>query len=291
MVCAEKMAAPEKDVVCSEKVELPDRISSAIWKPLTIVTIYLWFLRGWYNTFKAQGTASIFSEVWIECPLVFSCIYIVTIFTLMRVMKDREVPQLKNSILTYNIYQTVLNAWCVASFIKEVVSQGMNVWGNTFDPERDFNLGFLIWVHYNNKYVELLDTVFMALRKKNKQISFLHMYHHVLLIWSWFVVCRIMPGGDAYFGALVNSFIHVLMYSYYGLALLKVKTPWKRQLTNLQMIQFCACFAQSAYLISKGQSVLLASIQMFVMTNMLVLFGNFYHKQYVKKPQVPAKEA
>jgi hypothetical protein len=53
-----------------------------------------------------------------------------------------------------------------------------------------------IWAHYNNKFVELLDTLFMVLRCKNAQLSFLHVYHHVLMIWAWWVVCKFHPGGE-----------------------------------------------------------------------------------------------
>lgn len=121
----------------------------------------------------------------------------------------------------YNLYQAVLNAWCVVMFIYEVWTLGMPVWGSTVDTSpKGYRLGFLIWVHYNNKYIELLDTTFMVLRKKNNQISFLHVYHHCLLIWAWFAVCKFAAGGDAYFGALANSFIHVVMYSYYLMSLL-----------------------------------------------------------------------
>mgnify|MGYP007114746174 CR=1 FL=1 len=62
---------------------------------------------------------------------------------------------------------------------------------------------------------------------------FLHVYHHVLLVWAWWSVLVVCPGersmhflalhlmcvdfalnegGDAYFGASINSFIHVIMY-------------------------------------------------------------------------------
>jgi len=99
-------------------------------------------------------------------------------------------------------------------------------------PQKDSNLHFLVWVHYNNKFVELLDTVFMVLRKKHQQITFLHMYHHLLIIWSWFFVCKYACGGDAYFGMFCNSLIHVFMYSYYGLALLKINTPWKKMVNK-----------------------------------------------------------
>merc|ERR1711871_720507 len=276
----------------TESVE--ERISAAIWKPLTLVTLYTIFLRMWYNKFMAegQGNSSIFSDSWLACPFGFSLGYLALIWGLKKYMKDRAPLKIKNHMLTYNMYQTFLNAWCVVAFIKEVYTQpGMTVWGNTYEHStRSFNMGFLIWVHYNNKYVELLDTVFMALRKKNRQISFLHVYHHVLLIWSWYAVCRIMPGGDAYFGALCNSFVHVLMYAYYGAALMKVQMPWKRQLTNIQMVQFVVCLSHACYAIVKGNvRPDLAMIQVWVMTNMLVLFGHFYRNKYLKKAAAAKK--
>ena len=43
------------------------------------------------------------------------------------------------------------------------------------------------------------------------------------------------PGGDAYFGAMVNSFIHVVMYTYYCAKAMGIDVWWKRYLTNLQM--------------------------------------------------------
>jgi len=46
------------------------------------------------------------------------------------------------------------------------------------------------------------------------------------------------PGGDIYFGALLNSIIHVMVYSYYALALMKVSCPLKRFLTQAQLLQF-----------------------------------------------------
>merc|ERR1711871_997619 len=276
----------------TESVE--ERISAAIWKPLTLVTLYTIFLRMWYNKFMAegQGNSSIFSDVWLACPIGFSLGYLALIWSLKKYMKDRAPLKIKNHMLTYNMYQTFLNAWCVVAFIKEVYTQpGMTVWGNKYEHStRSFNMGFLIWVHYNNKYIELLDTVFMALRKKNEQISFLHAYHHVLLIWAWFAVMRLEPGGDCYFGALCNSFVHVLMYSYYGMALLKVTIPWKRQLTNIQMVQFVVCLSHAIYAIVKGNvRPDLAMIQVWVMTNMLVLFGHFYRNKYLKKAAAAKK--
>ena len=47
----------------------------------------------------------------------------------------------------------------------------MVIWGNRYDVSMaGFRVGWIIWVHYNNKYVELLDTLWMLLRKKDQQV-------------------------------------------------------------------------------------------------------------------------
>ena len=124
----------------------------------------------------------------------------------------------------------------------------------------------------------------MILRKKNKQVSVLHVYHHVMLIWAWFLVCKFHCGGDAYFGALANSFIHVVMYSYYLSALVGIRCPWKKYITQLQLLQFVVCFSHAMFVIYAGTvPTWLCMCQVWVMLNMLVLFGNFYMKAYTKK--------
>jgi GNS1/SUR4 family len=73
------------------------------------------------------------------------------------------------------IVQVLLNCWCVWVMAQEVsgygISKGMTFWGNQYDPTmKGFRVGFAIWVHYNNKFVELLDTAWMLLRKKDRQV-------------------------------------------------------------------------------------------------------------------------
>merc|ERR1711871_1738577 len=70
----------------TESVE--ERISAAIWKPLTLVTLYTVFLRLWYNKFviEGQGSSSVFSDVWLACPVGFSLCYLALIFTLKQYM-------------------------------------------------------------------------------------------------------------------------------------------------------------------------------------------------------------
>jgi hypothetical protein len=59
----------------------------------------------------------------------------------------------------------------------------------------------------------------------------------------------LFPGGHESFGALFNSFIHVVMYTYYGLAALGPRVQpylwWKRYLTKLQVLTSLFCLKQN----------------------------------------------
>ena len=83
----------------------------------------------------------------------------------------------------------------------------------------------------------------MVLKKNNRQITFLHVYHHASTFFPvWWAVMKYGPGGDAWFCCFLNSSIHVLMYGYYLAASCGIKlTLIKPLITMSQMIQFI-CF-------------------------------------------------
>ena len=224
---------------------------------------------------------------WLWLPAAATALYLLAVRLGNRAMAARPPIACTEAMVAYNAYQVVFNGWVVGSFVREMAGFGgvaaPKVWGN-LARDTGFEVSFCIWMHYINKYSELLDTAFMVLRKKTEQISFLHVYHHVLLVWSWALVCQVEPGGDGYFGAMVNSLVHVLMYAYYLLAALKVPCPWKRYLTQIQMAQFGACAAQSFYVLARGNVPrVLALAQLFVMANMLYLFAGFYRERYLAR--------
>jgi elongation of very long chain fatty acids protein 4 len=266
----------------------PEKIfTSALIPPLVFCVAYIALVRHWGDDLNKIADNEPFKTVWWSGPIFFSCLYLLTVHFGTKYMASRGEFKVKPYIFTYNLYQCLLNIWCVGAFVHEFWTNPIftTFWGNDHIPGRpSFRIGLIIWVHYNNKFIELLDTLWMILRKKNKQISFLHCYHHVLLIWAWFLVCKVETGGDVFFGACVNSFIHVIMYGYYTLALLNIPCPWKKYITSMQMVQFMICFAHSCYHLYLGKTpALLAWSQMFVMINMLVLFGNFYVETYSTK--------
>jgi elongation of very long chain fatty acids protein 4 len=229
-------------------------------------------------------------------PITASFVYLLTVFIGPKVMRTREALNPKAMMLVYNLYQTLFNVYVCYLFVSEMRRNKFKVWGEScrWNDSRAFGVALGVWLHYNNKYLELLDTVWMILRKKDKQVSFLHVYHHVLLVWAWWMVCWTIaqaPCVDMYFGALCNSFIHVVMYSYYGLALLGYTVPWKRYITQLQLLQFAVVFCHAVYVLLYTKCLkILPYSQMFVMANMLVLFGNFYVKSYKNKEKKTSKK-
>ena len=285
--------------LCQTKMEPVEEklFTTGLLNPLFFLVAYLWLLKYMWddlerdvmqypNTTPYQDYDP-FKRVWWSGPIFFTILYLFVVKFGQEFMKNRDVYQIEQYKLVYNSYQCIHNLLIVVAFIYEIYTDSHYVapWGNKPQTIRQgFYIGRLVWVHYNNKYVELLDTLWMILKKKDKQISVLHCYHHVLLIWAWFFVCKIEAGGDCYFGATVNSFIHVIMYAYYTSAMLKIPCPWKRWITNCQMIQFMACLCHSIYVVIKGNMpIALPLVQAFVMINMLILFGQFYRESYLKK--------
>ncbi|KAG1658189.1 Elongation of very long chain fatty acids protein 4 [Nymphon striatum] len=194
-----------------------------------------------------------------------------------------------------------------------------------------------LWWYYISKLVEFFDTFFFISRKKNSQLSFLHIYHHSTMFVLWWIGVKWVPGGSAVPGALLNSFVHVLMYLYYGLSAFGPRIQkylwWKRYLTIIQLThtvaqrlkgikdspapeaqqattnrrladkahrqqaqrqtvltietQFTAALIAGVYAIIMDCKFPLWMQYALVlyMCSFIILFGNFYWKEYVNKKE------
>ncbi|KAL7054836.1 hypothetical protein AAHC03_024506 [Spirometra sp. Aus1] len=91
---------------------------------------------------------------------------------------------------------------------------------------------------------------------------------------------------------LANSFVHVIMYTYYGLAAMGAYRFlwWKKYLTVLQMVQFVIFLLHQSQVFTYNRDcdypkVFPAAI-CFYAAVFLVLFGNFYVKAYWKRERL-----
>lgn len=116
------------------------------------------------------------------------------------------------------------------------------------------------YIYYILKLIDLLDTVsflmrndyftgfntfnplqvFFVLRKKDNQMSFLHLYHHGGMVLMTWIVTKYYAGGVTLAIPAINCLVHIVMYAYYLLSVYnkeyKKSIWWKKHITQLQLV-------------------------------------------------------
>lgn len=95
--------------------------------------------------------------------------------------------------------------------------------GNRFHSFLPFVLQIInyVWLHMFSKFIELFDTVFIVIRKKDRQLSFLHVYHHSSVLVYWWVYLKWVPSGS---GKSDISKINIWKMLIVGFSCLKVSS-------------------------------------------------------------------
>jgi elongation of very long chain fatty acids protein 4 len=208
-------------------------------------------------------------------------LYLLFVQLLTNAMKNKNPYSLKYIMYIYNSLQIFLNVYIIYGLFP-LSPNPLNIFGlNTIYSART---KYFVYIHYLSKYLDFLDTVFIILRgKTTQQLSFLHIYHHATIGVIWGYLVHIGHGnGTTAFGALINSFIHFVMYSHYLYTSLGFRNPFKKYITQAQMIQFSLCMLHAFSVLALETIVpkYLAFIQLFYHFQMLYLFRNFYMKSY-----------
>jgi len=106
-----------------------------------------------------------------------------------------------------------------------------------------YRMASVFWYTHILKIVDLVEAIFFILRKKFNQVSALHVYHHVSMVYTSWIATKYCAGGMVSFYPMLNNIVHVVMYTYYLLATLgpdmqKKLAKFKPKITMMQMIQF-----------------------------------------------------
>lgn len=100
--------------------------------------------------------------------------------------------------------------------------------------------GRVAYAYFLLKVADLLDTVFFVLRKKTNQISFLHIYHHSIMVLTSYYCTKNLVMGHLALMPIINMFVHSLMYTYYLVTCIKPELKesmwWKKHITQVQMV-------------------------------------------------------
>uniref|UniRef100_A0A3Q0SJD4 Elongation of very long chain fatty acids protein 5 n=1 Tax=Amphilophus citrinellus TaxID=61819 RepID=A0A3Q0SJD4_AMPCI len=216
--------------------------------------------------------------------------YLLIVWMGPKYMKHRQPYSCRALLVFYNLGLTLLSFYMFYELVTAVWYGGYNFYcQNTHSaPEVDNKVINVLWWYYFSKLIEFMDTFFFILRKNNHQITFLHIYHHASMLNIWWFVMNSIPCGHSFFGASLNSFVHVVMYSYYGLSAIPAIRPylwWKKYITQLQLIQFFLTVSHTvlAVIWPCGFPIGWLYFQISYMFTLIILFLNFYIQTYKKR--------
>ncbi|CUG90826.1 long chain fatty acid elongation (GNS1/SUR4) family protein, putative [Bodo saltans] len=191
--------------------------------------------------------------------------------------------QLKTLMILYNALVIGINVYMLQGFVLEAYRNRYMPICNPIDlSPKGTMTAWYIYVYYLSKVVDFMDTVIIVLRQKFDQLSFLHVYHHSAMFFIWWIGSKWGNGGDAIFGPMCNSFIHIVMYTYYLGSALKINIPGKKYLTMMQMAQFFIVVTHSALIIILDCPFphVFEYAQVIFLCTLFALFLNFYVKAY-----------
>jgi hypothetical protein len=213
-----------------------------------------------------------------------------------KIMEKRKAFQLNTVMILYNAFQVLFNAWLVNLILNIDFKYLLSTYGCNQCVQSNSAESIKVqtamsragWWYVFAKFIELLDTVFFVLRKKQSQISFLHVYHHSMtVIFAWCYL-KFLPGEQGIVIGILNSMVHVIMYSYYFIAALGPKYKkylwWKKYMTWIQLVQFSLMLLYLIVTLMDSRTPkALTYYFIAIVIIFMYLFSDFYRQAYKKK--------
>ncbi|KAH9388823.1 Elongation of very long chain fatty acids protein 7 [Tyrophagus putrescentiae] len=206
-------------------------------------------------------------------------------------MKRRQPFNIRTVMVVYNFAMVLLSLYL---FVKLGIYGWFGSYNYRCQPvdysQESIEMASICWLYFFSKFLEFLDTFFFVARKKFSHVSTLHVIHHsVMPISTWFGV-KFTPGGHSTFFAFINSFVHIILYVYYGVSAMGPQmtgylSPWKRYITVIQMVQFIAIFVHSFQLLFNRECDYPRGFMWWIGFHAVLfwfLFYDFYKNAYSK---------
>lgn len=206
----------------------------------------------------------------------------------------KEPFKLNKIMIVYNFSMVALSAYMVYEFLMAGWLFDYSMQCEPVDYSNSpqaLRMASVAWWFYFSKFIELLDTTFFILRKKNNQITILHVVHHGIMPVTWYFGIKFIPGGQGSFHGLVNACIHVFMYFYYAMSACGPQFQkylwWKKYMTKMQMIQFVIIMVHAAqfFFIPCDYPIIFSYMIFSYAFMFMIFFANFYIQEFYYRQQ------
>lgn len=208
-------------------------------------------------------------------------------------MESRKAYELTTIIRIYNALQVIICACFVVRH--HMIGVGLFSACTCMQPKNDEtisseNMEFLK-MHYLFIFLrlfEFIETIFFILRKKSNQVSALHVYHHIAVVVLLWLHLKYNGGPmDNYIGIL-NSSIHVIMYTYYFFSSFQkftsITKTIKPLITTVQIIQLSVLFLHCCVaLMPSCNASKIYIVQTLNLALLIFMFLRFFVKNFNAK--------
>jgi elongation of very long chain fatty acids protein 6 len=223
-------------------------------------------------------------------PYVSSAIYLILVFGLRHLMKNREPLKLNRLLATWSAGLAIFSITGFVRTIPELVHVLSNFEFKESICTESYTtgvFGFWTWAFILSKWPELGDTLFIVLRKQ--KLIFLHWFHHLsVLILVWYSNSFEFSFGRWFM--TMNFGVHSIMYTYFALRAMGYKLPksMAMSITVSQLLQMAVGIYVTSYAYleqkegrscSTNPNTIYMSLALY--GAYLFLFGNFFLHSYL----------
>lgn len=181
----------------------------------------------------------------------------------------------------YNPVQIILCSYMCLETGLLAIRNDYSVVCNTFDVTKPV-MGNVAWLFLMSKVLDFVDTFIIILSCKWRQLTLLHVYHHVSVFGVFWMFFKAAYDGDLYVTLIGNALVHAMMYTYYFLSLHTKDIWWKKYLTAVQMIQFITFLVHSRFVLScPDYPQPITAMYMVYISTLFALFLQFFIRSYV----------
>lgn len=224
--------------------------------------------------------------------VVYAAIYMVLVYYGQKWMANRERFHLYRSLVAWNVVLAVFSILGAVRFLPNFITVLADKGVEHTVCVQDYSMGVTgcwTWLFALSKVIELVDTLFIILRKQ--KLIFLHWYHHAtVLVYTWYSVQDETATGRWF--VAMNFSVHALMYSYYAFRAMRFSIPkWVNiVITSLQIAQMIVgiwvnILAYARKLRGEQCDVPYSNIywSFFMYFTYFLLFFHFFRNAYLKK--------